>query len=286
MLVEKTLFGDRDKISISIARIREFEPMALQNNPAGYYVCISGGKDSSVIQELCIMAGVKCEFVHNFSSVDAPETVNFVKCEFERLKKLGAVCRIEYPRDRHGKMKTMWNLIPKNGLPTRAQRWCCKELKEHGGMGRYCVTGVRWEESTNRKRNRGLHEDKGKTKDDGIMLNNDNDMKRRLTESCIPKRKFVLNPIIDWTTEDVWDFIKGKNLPYNPLYTIGFNRVGCIGCPLSYNHKKELEKYLAYKKAYFRAAKKWIEHRIERGLDHSGVMESPEKYFDWWINKI
>jgi phosphoadenosine phosphosulfate reductase len=177
-------------------------------------------------------------------------------------------------------------MIPKNGLPTKVQRWCCKELKEYGGIGRYCVTGVRWEESTNRKLNRGLHEDKGRAKDDSIILNNDNDMKRRLTESCIPKRKFVLNPIIDWSTNDIWEFIKRNNLPYNPLYDNGFNRVGCIGCPLSYNHKNELEKYPKYKEAYFRAAKKWIKHRIERGLDHSGVMESPEKYFDWWINKI
>jgi tRNA(Ile)-lysidine synthase TilS/MesJ len=55
-LIENTLFGIRSKIDISIMRIREFEIVALQNNPAGYYVCISGGKDSSVIQELCLLA--------------------------------------------------------------------------------------------------------------------------------------------------------------------------------------------------------------------------------------
>jgi tRNA(Ile)-lysidine synthase TilS/MesJ len=65
MLNEKTLFGTYIKVEVSLARIKEFEPIALINDPAGYYVCISGGKDSSVIQELCIMAGVKCEFVHN-----------------------------------------------------------------------------------------------------------------------------------------------------------------------------------------------------------------------------
>jgi hypothetical protein len=45
-----------NKIEMSLARIKEFEPMALMNDMAGYYVCISGGKDSSVIQEICIMA--------------------------------------------------------------------------------------------------------------------------------------------------------------------------------------------------------------------------------------
>jgi len=81
MLVEKELYGTYNKIDIAIARIKEFEPIAIENNPAGYYVCISGGKDSAVIQELCIMAGVKCEFVHNHTSVDHPETVYFVRKE-------------------------------------------------------------------------------------------------------------------------------------------------------------------------------------------------------------
>jgi phosphoadenosine phosphosulfate reductase len=62
---------------------------------------------------------------------------------------------------------------------------------------------------------------------------------RRLTESCIPKKKFVLNPIIDWTEQDVWDFIKKYKLPYNPLYDIGYKRVGCVGCPLSSKNQKK-----------------------------------------------
>jgi phosphoadenosine phosphosulfate reductase len=286
MLNEETLFGPVNKVSIAIERIKTFEPMALNIDPAGYYVCISGGKDSSVIQELCIMAAVKCEFVHNHTSVDNPETVYFIRREKERIKALGHIFRVEFPRYKNGKQKTMWNLIPKNGLPTMVFRWCCKELKEYGGLGRYCITGVRWEESARRSNNRALHEISGKTKDEKIILNNDNDMKRRLTEICIPKRKFVLNPIVDWTEADVWEFIKARNLPYNPLYDSGYKRVGCIGCPLSHNHTKELNDYPKYKAAYFRAGKKWIEHRINKGLDHDGIMGDPEKYFDWWLNGL
>jgi phosphoadenosine phosphosulfate reductase len=111
MLNENTLFGERKKIDIALVRIREFDSMALQNNSAGYYVCISGGKDSSVIQELCIMAGVKCEFVHNFTSVDHPETVYFVRREKKRLEALGYTFRIEIPRFRDGRQKTLWNGI-------------------------------------------------------------------------------------------------------------------------------------------------------------------------------
>jgi phosphoadenosine phosphosulfate reductase len=283
MLNEQTLFGEHNKVEIAISRIKEFEQAALSVDPAGYYVCISGGKDSSAIQELCIMAGVRCEFVHNHTSADKPETVYFIRREKERMEASGHIFRIEYPRYKDGKQKTMWNLIPKHGFPTMKIRWCCAELKEYGGIGRYCITGVRWEESARRRNKRALHEISTKKKEEKVILNNDNDMKRRLVESCIPKRKFVLNPIIDWKEDDVWKFIKGRNLPYNPLYDSGYKRVGCVGCPMSRNKNKELNKSPKYKAAYFRAGKKWIEHRIERGLDPDGIMGDPERYFDWWL---
>jgi phosphoadenosine phosphosulfate reductase len=282
MLVEDTLFGVRNKIDISVERIKTFEPMALSINEAGFYVCVSGGKDSSVIQELCIMAGVKCEFVHNHTSVDYPETVWFIREEKTRMEAAGFVFRIEYPRYSDGRQKTMWNGIYRKGLPTRAARWCCAELKEFGGVGRYCITGVRWEESAKR-RGRGVHEEIAGSRDDRVILNNDNDMRRRLSESCIPKRKFMLNPIIDWVEEDVWEFIKLRNLPVNPLYAQGFKRVGCIGCPISHNGRRELDNIPKYKNCYYRAVVKHFEYRKERGLKLDGVMESPDSYFEWWL---
>ena len=59
MLIENTLFGKHDKIAIALDRIRAFEPVALQLSPAGYHMCVSGGKDSSAIQELCVMSGAR-----------------------------------------------------------------------------------------------------------------------------------------------------------------------------------------------------------------------------------
>jgi phosphoadenosine phosphosulfate reductase len=284
MLNENTLFGERNRIKISLARIKEFEPMALQNDPAGYYVCISGGKDSSVIQELCLMAGVKCEFVHNHTSVDHPETVYFVRREKERIEALGHTFRIEIPRFRDGRQKTMWNGIITKGLPLRSQRWCCERLKEFGGDDRYCITGVRWAESSRRANSRDVHEIKGETKKEHIIFNDDNDMRRRLSEMCLVKRRFVLNPIIDWSDQDVWDFIKYRHIPINPLYDQGWKRVGCIGCPMSGNGIKELDQFPKYKDAYFRAAKRHIEHRKEAGLPEKEIMQTPERYFEWWLD--
>jgi phosphoadenosine phosphosulfate reductase len=273
-----------NKVELSLARIKEFEPMALMNDMAGYYVCISGGKDSSVIQELCIMAGVRCEFVHNHTSADHPETVRFVRSEKARLESTGYIFRIEIPRFRGGRQKTMWNGIVTKGLPLRSQRWCCERLKEFGGDDRYCITGVRWAESPRRSNSRDVHEITGKMKRDHIIFNDDNDMKRKLTEMCLRRRRFVLNPIVDWSDADVWDFLNERGVPINPLYAQGWVRVGCIGCPMSGKGRKELDQFPKYKAAYFRAAQRHIEHRREAGLPEKAIMQTPERYFEWWLD--
>lgn len=284
MLIEKDdLFGIRNKVDIAIQRIKYFEPMALRVDPAGYYVCISGGKDSTVIQELCILAGVKCEFIHNHTSVDHPETVYFIREEKKRIEKLGHIFKIEIPRYKNGKQKTMFNGIVTRGLPLREQRWCCKLLKEFGGKNRYCITGVRWAESYRRRKKRGLNEIENNTKKEHIILNNDNDMRRRLSEICLTKNRFILNPIIDWKDTDVWEFIINNNLPFNPLYKKGYSRVGCIGCPLSTNGRIDLYNFPAYKNAYFKAAERHLKHREEKGLPKRPIMETPEIYFNWWL---
>jgi phosphoadenosine phosphosulfate reductase len=39
-----------------------------------------------------------------------------------------------------------------------------------------------------------------------------------------------LNPLADWTEAEVWDYIRDKNLPYNPLHDAGYPSIGCTHC--------------------------------------------------------
>ncbi len=39
-----------------------------------------------------------------------------------------------------------------------------------------------------------------------------------------------LNPIADWSANDVWDYIRDNDLPYNPLHDRGFPSIGCEPC--------------------------------------------------------
>ena len=63
----------------------------------------------------------------------------------------------------------------------------------------------------------------------GIIFNDDNDKNRRLVEHCYRTTKTMVNPIVDWSDDDVW-ILSLLWLQINPLYECGFNRIGCIGC--------------------------------------------------------
>jgi len=39
-----------------------------------------------------------------------------------------------------------------------------------------------------------------------------------------------VNPLINWSEEEVWDYIKANNVPYNKLHDQGFPSIGCAPC--------------------------------------------------------
>jgi len=270
-LIEYTLDGRRDKVKAAIERIKSFDPLAtgLMDDP--YYVAYSGGKDSDAIRILFEMAGVPYDLVHNHTTVDAPETIYYTRS----IPKI----QISYPDE------SMWELIVRKRMPpTRLMRYCCEVLKERGGHGRFVVTGVRWKESATRKARRGSVE--VIRRKDSLILNADNDAARRQIETCTAKGKRILNPIIDWTDAEVWEFLDHHGCKSNPLYERGYKRVGCIGCPMAGGSTmiKEFAEYPKYKAAYMRAFEKMLIKRREDGLPTE--WESAEEVFKWWTTKL
>jgi len=39
-----------------------------------------------------------------------------------------------------------------------------------------------------------------------------------------------INPLANWSEEDVWEYVKKHNVPYNPLHDKGFPSIGCLPC--------------------------------------------------------
>lgn len=267
-MIEQLNLSGKNKIDVACERLRTFEPSE------GYYLCFSGGKDSVVIKALADMAGVKYDAHYNVTSVDPPGLVRFIKENHPDV-------HMDYPRDKDGNVITMWNLIPKKKIPpTRIMRYCCEKLKEAGGKGRFVVTGVRWAESVRRANTRsGLEIDNGKKRRE--MADPDNPDNAQMARFCPTKGKHILNPIIDWTNEDVWEFIRSYNIPYCELYDKGYKRLGCIGCPMSSNKADELERYPKYKQAYLRAFERMLTKLDDK--NRRNTWKTAEDVMKWWL---
>jgi len=52
----------------------------------------------------------------------------------------------------------------------------------------------------------------------------------RLAEFDAALRVVKVNPLADWSGDDVWDYIRAHKVPYNPLHDRGFPSIGCEPC--------------------------------------------------------
>lgn len=177
----------------------------------------SGGKDSLVELHLIIDKYPDIPVVFNNTGVEYPETIKYVR-ELTALWKLNL---IETKPE-----KTFWECAKIYGFPkTKSNRTdhkssrCCYWLKEKpmaiimkSLKAKGYFTGVTAVENRNRQIRAITHGTCYKMKGTG---------------------EIKVHPILYWTAEDVWEYIKENNLPYNPMYdhpSKTVDRVGCSTC--------------------------------------------------------
>ncbi len=220
-----------------------------------YFFADSFGKDSCVTRDLLIKAEKPFETYYNQTGIDPPELVIFGR---------------EYHKEAiwlRPKTSFFKALSEKEGFPTRVNRWCCELLKEMSGKGRIVVTGIRWQESPSR---RG---------------------KRRMFEACNKdKLTFYLNPIIDWTESEVWEYIKLNNIPYCSLYDEKgedgkplFKRLGCILCPMGTQKQAQIQikRFPKLAEAWHRAFYRFY----DLGWDSVKRWSNAEEMWQWWLSR-
>lgn len=235
----------------------------------------SSGKDSDVILELAKMAGIPYRAIYKNTTIDRPGAI-------AHAKKNGA--------DVINPKKTFFQLVHANGFPSRFSRFCCSALKEYKICDR-AILGIRRSES--RKRAERYKE----------------------PEVCrvySKKEKVkVYLPILEWTDQDVEEFIKERNIKCHPLYyrhgQFDVNqRLGCMGCPLK-SKKKRIQEFKdnpKLLKAWIRAGQKYYKsekyqngkakHKFKDAFEAMGYMlycDSVEQFkektytlfgeFDW-----
>lgn len=272
-----------DYVTNSVERVKLAWQLHHMMNPDGkkMLMAFSGGKDSICLFYVCKQAAEEMgmdmqdmvDVQYNITCVDPPELVYFVR----EMKKTYPFIKLHHPE------KTMWELIAEKKMPPiRMVRYCCSSLKEVPNIrGVYSLTGVRRAESVQRS-SRGVFDILANKKSDRIstdhILLNDNE-DRRVSEFCMQKKTYVCNPIIDWSDEDVWHFIREKNLPYCKLYDEGFKRLGCIGCPMAPVREREMafSRWPGFKKCYIRAFERMIANNPSRNW------KDAEEAFEWWL---
>ena len=247
----------------AIETLKQYEP------EEGYLLGFSGGKDSIVIHKLAEMAGIKFTAIHNYTTVG-------VKSVIDNMKKYYPGVVIEYPKE------TMYQLIARKGLPSRLIRWCCWELKESSHWGRMWILGVRKDESYQRSQRALMFEYRLRTRTKKELSQDDYES-LYLKNGC---RKIV-NIIVDWTDDEVWSFIREHNLPYPSVYDNGFDRVGCIGCPMQYKtaRAKQFEMFPLHRKAYLWGIQGYLDRSIK--LDRNNIftrINDAELIMQWWIS--
>ncbi|MDQ1253187.1 MAG: phosphoadenosine phosphosulfate reductase [Euryarchaeota archaeon] len=177
------------------------------------YVSFSGGKDSLVVLDLARAALKQRELKAFFlnTGIEFPETVEFVRIYCLENK---------VPLQEVNSGTAFWEQVEKFGPPAKDFRWCCKvcklasagELeakKEIGSLSIAYLTidGKRKHESFSRARIAATE-----------------------TNPFVPSQLNIF-PIRDWKALEVWLYIYWRGLSYNPLYDLGFERVGCWLCP-------------------------------------------------------
>lgn len=242
----------QEKIDDSINLIKQYETLAMKHWD-GYTVCFSGGKDSQVLLDLFKKSCVKFHAVYNCTTNDEPKNVYFIRKNYPDVEFI-------LPK------LNFYQLIEKNRrLPQMNTRFCCRHLKEYYGKG-FTATGVRREESARRAQYPPVETTQHNTTIDNIK----------------PNSKIHFRPILDWTEQDIWNYIELNNIPINPCYDDS-GRVGCMFCPfqstirLHYMSKK-------YPK-HFKLLLNAIEKAMEQGYMREFKNISPKDVFNWWASK-
>ncbi|WP_349682042.1 phosphoadenosine phosphosulfate reductase family protein, partial [Methanosarcina sp. UBA5] len=181
------------------------------------YVSFSGGKDSLVALDLARSSLKQRELKAFFlnTGIEFPETVEFVQ-NFCRER--------EIPLTEANAGSAFREQVGKFGPPAKDFRWCCKVCK--------LASAGDFETGKEASSQKG-YSDVAYLTIDGKRKHESFSRARIAASETNPFVPAQLNifPIRDWKAIEVWLYIHWRQLPYNPLYDLGFERVGCWLCP-------------------------------------------------------
>lgn len=181
--------------------------------PAGhdasvFVVSASGGKDSTATILAMREAEIPCRYVFADTGWEAPQTYEYLAL-LERT--LGITI------DRVGKRGGMVAAAAAGRFPARMQRWCTRELKIEPLLAYHAE--VAKDEDTDTVSVVGIRAEESARRADMAVFGFDDLW-----------GGYVWRPLMHWTISDVLAIHHRHDIPVNPLYKLGFGRVGCMPC--------------------------------------------------------
>lgn len=284
-------------VNEAITLLRKAEKLALRyDHQNGFFLAFSGGKDSIVLHAIAELAGVKFKAHMSLTSIDPPPVIRFVKQFYPN-------CELMKP-----KVSIFKRAIEKNCLPSRRIRWCCAEFKETAGAGTVTLIGIRAAESArcakrkevslrSRKFNgtfRDFEQYQHKVNEDEFSITSQNEVR------CINgKDSILISPLLHFSDNDIWTFIRTMGLPHCELYDQGFPRIGCLCCPMSglKQKRKEIERFPHIRKNWLRVIRSIREKKpdfnesffakihphIKADSPEQLALHEDEAFFEWWL---
>ena len=214
-----------------------------------FHVAFSGGKDSAVLLDLVKKALPIGSFVVIFgdTGMEFPDTYKAVALTKKQCEDDGTPF---YIAKSHFTPEESWELF---GPPSKTLRWCCSvhkstpqtiKMRELTGKDKYTgldFVGVRKHESL--ARSTYEYENFGKKQ----------------------KGQYSFNPILEWTSAEIWLYMYANDVYINEAYKKGNSRAGCLLCPMSSgssdyarhkNYPEEIDKLISM----IQASNSWDSH--------------------------
>lgn len=235
-----------------VARSHKFISNVSSSMTKPVTVSYSGGKDSLAVLQLVSECLEDFDIIFADTGIEFPETV----INAQEVSQLYGKTLMSISSG-----NAFWDSVDSFGPPSVEMRWCCKVCKLgpitqliEGNYEEGCLTfiGQRKYESDTRAKS------------------------ERVWKNPWVGNQVGAAPIQDWTAMHVWLYIFMHDLPYNPLYREGFDRIGCWLCPscsvadlhrLRETHPEfasKLENYLLGYAERSGLSAEWVEHGMWR----------------------
>ncbi|MHA1893623.1 MAG: phosphoadenosine phosphosulfate reductase domain-containing protein [Candidatus Helarchaeota archaeon] len=180
-------------------------------------ISFSGGKDSLALLLLILKSGIDFKMFFIDTGIEFKENVEYIDYIVEKFNLRDKFLRYKSKNDFY------FEALENFGPPARDFRWCCKVVKlsnvndlirENFPKGVLTFIGNRKYES---------------------FLRRDESRKGKISRNSYIPLQINVNPINNWIALMVWCYIFKEqtmnDLKINPLYELGYERVGCMPCP-------------------------------------------------------